>query len=273
MGLKTYSPDLVGVLESLCLMCCEYDVSLSMEWIPSGSGTADAPSRELESDAALLTGLRLKVWGEFGPFSIDLMALPSNVLKKPSGRPLPFFLEFAVPGSSGVDVFAQRRPHGVVYAFSPFIVIPALINLMLDWGSVVALLVLPLHSSSRPAWRNLLCSLTASPFFSRIFRRRFSAIDLGFFSEPAPSQLRTTGSRAHNGFRRFSGDLFILFVIFDVFLFVLLLMQARRVFSRDIRGKTCSVAPSSGCMVVILVLCLAAGTVDSYIGQLRTFLN
>ena len=117
MGLKTYSPDLVGVLESLCLMCCEYDVSLSMEWIPSGSGTADAPSRELESDAALLTGLRLKVWGEFGPFSIDLMALPSNVLKKPSGRPLPFFLEFAVPGSSGVDVFAQRRPHGVVYTF------------------------------------------------------------------------------------------------------------------------------------------------------------
>ena len=109
------------------------------------------------------------------------MALPSNVFRKPSGRPLPFFSECAVPGSSGVNVFAQRRPHGVVYAFPPFVVIPALINLLLEWGSVEALLVLPLHPSSRPAWRNLLHPYVISQ------RLLSSPVDLGIVSLPSTS--------------------------------------------------------------------------------------
>ena len=42
--------------------------------------------------------------------SVDLMALLSNVQSHPSGSPLLFFSPFPVPGSAGVNLFAQLPP-------------------------------------------------------------------------------------------------------------------------------------------------------------------
>jgi len=91
-GLKASSSELVLVLRSLFTMCCEYNIFLKMHWISTKLNSADDPSRALRrSDCALSVFLRRRVWSAFGPFSFDLMALPSNVFCDPTGVPLPFF--------------------------------------------------------------------------------------------------------------------------------------------------------------------------------------
>ena len=156
-GLRARSPDLVEVLRSLFLLCCEFNVSLSLHWVSTLENEADAPSREIKrSDASLSDRLRRRVWEVFGPFSIDLMALPSNAFRSPGGVVLPFFAPFIVSGSAGTNVFAQPRPFGLLYAFPPFIMITSLILLLKEWGSVDAILILPLFPSARPPWMRLL---------------------------------------------------------------------------------------------------------------------
>ena len=124
-SLKSRSLELVGVLQALFLLSVDLRVSLKMIWIPTDSNPADAPSRLLQhSDGMLSAALCLKLWSCYDPFSFDLMALPSNVFRDPSGVALPFFSQAHSPSSSGVNVFSQRLPKGL-YAFPPFsIVIP-----------------------------------------------------------------------------------------------------------------------------------------------------
>ena len=145
-GLKSKSPELVGVLRTLFLFCVDLRVSLKLSWIPTDANPADAPSRVIDrSDAALSDKLRRKVWDRYGPFSFDLMALPSNVFRAPSGRPLPFFSRFPLPSASGTDVFAQSAPKGRLYVFPPFCVIVPLIRLLIEWGGVEVVIVLPVR--------------------------------------------------------------------------------------------------------------------------------
>ena len=150
-GLKSRSPELVGVLRTLFLFCVDLRVSLKLIWIPTDANPADAPSRVVDrSDAALSDRLRRKLWERFGPFSFDLMALPSNVLRSPSGQPLPFFSRFPLPSARGTDVFAQSAPAGRLYAFPPFCVIVPLIRLLQEWGGVEVVLVLPVRRAPAP---------------------------------------------------------------------------------------------------------------------------
>ena len=96
---------------------------------PSGENQADFPYRELSRAGARLTAsmwhfLQRELGGSSG-FSWGLTTLLSNV---PKGR-------FPVPGSSGVNVFAQSCPQGEqLYVFPPFVLIPALIKLFIEWG-------------------------------------------------------------------------------------------------------------------------------------------
>ena len=159
-GLRSSSRDLTGVLQSLFLTCCEFNVSLKMSWVSTHVNVADEPSREVRrSDSSLSGALRTRVWRVFGPFSVDLMALPSNVMRNPEGVSLPFFAPYPARGAAGVNVFAQQRPLGLLWAFPPFNMVSALIGLLREWarsGRVEALLVLPLPSPVRPPWMNLL---------------------------------------------------------------------------------------------------------------------
>ena len=145
-GLKSRSPELVGVQRTLFLFCVDLRMSLKLTWIPTDANPADAPSRVVDrSDAALSDRLRRKVWERYGPLSFDLMALPSNVLCTPSGQPLPFFSRFPLPSARGTNVFAQSPPEGRLYAFPPFCVIVPLIRLLQEWGGVEVVVVLPVR--------------------------------------------------------------------------------------------------------------------------------
>ena len=153
------NPDLWGSrmsLRLLFLFCMDYYVSLKLRWVSALVNPADAPSRVLKrSDVALSARLRQQLWTSFGPFSFDLLALPSNVFRDPSGKALPFFSLFPVASSSGANVFVQPPPSGVLYAFPPFVILVPLINLFVEWGYVDVVLVLPSFLRRRPAWLTL----------------------------------------------------------------------------------------------------------------------
>ena len=168
-GLKARSEELVGVLRSLFLWTTDHRVSLRLHWIPTGENPADAPSRLLNrSDCMLSEPLRRKLWSAYGPFSFDLMALPSNVLCDPSGRPLPFFSHHPVPAAAGTNVFAQSAPQGRLYAYPPFAIITPLLRLLAEWGGVEVVIVLPVFQREA-AWSGLLSPYVedALPLFSR----------------------------------------------------------------------------------------------------------
>ena len=168
-GLKARSEELVGVLRSLFLWTTDFRVSLRLHWIPTDENPADAPSRLLDrSDCMLSAALRRKLWSAYGPFSFDLMALPSNVLRDPSGRPLPFFSRYPVPSAAGTCVFAQSPPSGRLYVYPPFIVITPLLRLLAEWGGVEVVIVLPVFRR-QAAWMDLLLPFVqdALPLFAR----------------------------------------------------------------------------------------------------------
>lgn len=105
-GLRASSIPLSSVLRSVFLSMLAVNASLNLIWIPSAANPADSPSRQLSrSDSMLAPRLRHLIWRHYGPFSFDLMALPSNVFRTPSGSPLAFFSPFPVPSSAGVNVF------------------------------------------------------------------------------------------------------------------------------------------------------------------------
>ena len=155
-GLKANSPELVGVLQSLFLLTLDLRLSLRLHWVPTDRNPADAPSRALSrSDSMLSPALRRKIWAAYGPLAHDLMALPSNVFRDPSGTALPFFSRFPVPSAAGVNVFVQPPPGGRLYAFPPFGIITPVLRLFMEWGGVEVVLVLPVFPRVA-AWSQLL---------------------------------------------------------------------------------------------------------------------
>ena len=104
----------------------------------------------------LSPALRAHVWSVYGPLAFDLMALPSNVFRSPSGMRLPFFSRDPLSSSAGTDVFAQRPPAGRLYVFPPFALILPLVKLFVEWGGVEVVMILPSFPGSPPGWLSLL---------------------------------------------------------------------------------------------------------------------
>ena len=75
----------------------------------------------------LSAALRQGLWSSYGPFTLELMALPSNALRSPSGMGLPFFLREQRLTAAGLNVFAQLHPKGRLYVFPPFALITSLL--------------------------------------------------------------------------------------------------------------------------------------------------
>ncbi|XP_038045151.1 uncharacterized protein LOC119719725 [Patiria miniata] len=159
-GLRARSTALAGVLRLILAFTLEANFDLRLQWVPSGSNRADVPSRTLSrADSKLSSSLWWLLQEEFGGntgFTLDLMALQSNVPQGKNGLPIKFFSRDLVPGTSGVNVFAQPCPRGeVLYAFPPFVLISSVIRLLREWGDVVATLVVPKHPHPRPWWPHL----------------------------------------------------------------------------------------------------------------------
>lgn len=76
-----------------------------MEYLPSDLNEAVLPSRSLSySNACLNIGSWQCVERQFGPHSVDLMAIDSNVMKSSGGTARPHLTPYPTPYSSGVFV-------------------------------------------------------------------------------------------------------------------------------------------------------------------------
>ena len=103
------SPIISDTLKDLVLFTMAHNLSLSLHYVPSHLNPADAPSRVLSDLNCMLSqDMWKRIDTTFGPHTIDLMALPSNVRYNHSGNPLPFFSLFPCPQSAGTNVFAQN---------------------------------------------------------------------------------------------------------------------------------------------------------------------
>ena len=119
--------DLLKVLFQLTV---DLDIELKLGYIPTDENPADEGSRVLSAqDASLSRDAWNKVQGMFGPHTVDLMALDSNTMKDPQGKPLRHFTPVRSPGSSGVNMFAQDVSLEVnPYVFPPICLITAVIS-------------------------------------------------------------------------------------------------------------------------------------------------
>ena len=145
-------PALNSVLQELFQFTMEHDILLVVEYVASKDNPADAPSRRLlAQDAMLAESTWHKVQEQFGPHCLDLMALDSNVMKDSSGKPLRHFSPWPTPLSEATNVFAQTWGHkDKAYAFPPKIMVPHLLRYAIRESLPLTLLVF--KESPCPLW-------------------------------------------------------------------------------------------------------------------------
>ena len=144
------------------------NIHLNLFYIPSAANPADPPSRVLSLQDSKLSPLawcqvQARFGGQFG-HSTDLMALPFNLQCTLDGSPLPFFSPYPVPGSSGVNLFAQRPYNhdnlfSNPYVFPPIILIPRVLRFVKS-KSVPCTIVVP-DICPRKFWWPLLQSYSS----------------------------------------------------------------------------------------------------------------
>lgn len=123
------SADLMSVIQSILDLSLRLNIDLTVCHVPSKLNLADAPSRVLSDADCMLTDL---AWHDlearWGPHTVDLMSLDSNVHHGPDGLALRHFSPWATPNSAGVNLFAQTlQADDNAYVFPPLAMIgPAL---------------------------------------------------------------------------------------------------------------------------------------------------
>ena len=113
------------ILKRIFEVSSSKNLDINLSFVPSKENLADKPSRAMSDlDATLARDVWLRIDHSFGPHTIDLMALPSNVMQDRSGRPLRFFSPTPCNQAAGTNVFAQAvPPHENPYVFPPFVLI------------------------------------------------------------------------------------------------------------------------------------------------------
>jgi hypothetical protein len=102
------SPALTLALKELFIVTLRYNFTVTLHHIPGAINPADFPSRILSDlDCTLALTAWQQIQRAYGPHTVDLMALPANILPDTSGQPLKFFSPFPVQGAAGVNFFAQ----------------------------------------------------------------------------------------------------------------------------------------------------------------------
>ena len=90
--------------------------------------------------------------------TVDMMALPSNVMKAQNGCNLKFFSPLPFNESSGVNVFAQDlSSQENYYAFPPFLLISSLLNFLLS-SQAISVTMIVQDLSPRKCWWPILIS-------------------------------------------------------------------------------------------------------------------
>lgn len=145
--------NLNAILKQIFGVLTLYNIDLHLAFVPSGENIADGPSRKLNATDAMLSDL---AWGKiqhlYGPHSVDLMSLDSNVMKSCNGEPLRHFTPWLTPLSSGVNVFSQDLTKELnLYVFPPFGLIFPLLCLLEEQGVSRCTLVVP-ELKPIPVW-------------------------------------------------------------------------------------------------------------------------
>ena len=125
------SRDLADLFRRIFGIVSTYNIHLNLFYISSADNPADTPSRVFPlKDSKLSPSAWVQVQAEFGGHGrsghfADLMALPSSNLQCAlDGSPLPFFSPYPLPGSSVVNLFAQRPDnHGCLFS-NPYVFPP-----------------------------------------------------------------------------------------------------------------------------------------------------
>lgn len=87
----------------------KHNIDLHLTYVSPVMNLADAPSRSLKSADTMLSD---KSWSivesHFGPNSVDLMSLHSNVMRSIDCKALKNFTPCHTPSPSGVNVFCSE---------------------------------------------------------------------------------------------------------------------------------------------------------------------
>jgi hypothetical protein len=152
-------PVLNRVVKELYQVTYVNNIDLKLVYVPSAANPADAPSRSLSCLDSMLVGAKWElVQRAFGPHSVDLMALDSNVMMSAAGGKLRHFSPFPLPGAAGTNVFAQEvEREENPYVFPPFTLITPLLKFLEVRKVTVCTMVVPLIIP-RPVWWPLLSS-------------------------------------------------------------------------------------------------------------------
>lgn len=93
-------PTLASVMKDIFFLTSKFNLGLKTFFVPSKENPADFPSRSLSDADCKLSSLAWKLVDQaFGPHSVDLMALSSNVQCDSKGPPLRYFSPSPNPGS------------------------------------------------------------------------------------------------------------------------------------------------------------------------------
>lgn len=146
------------VLKRLSSMTLASNVQLNLQYVPSCANPADLPSRKASDlDCKLSPEIWANIEKKFGPHTIDLMSLDSNVQRDPHGKPLKHFTPFFTPLSNGVNAFAQVLDSDEnVYVFPPFILVGPLLKFLSKFEASFTIIVPKLYPL--PFWWPILRS-------------------------------------------------------------------------------------------------------------------
>ncbi|VDI23645.1 Hypothetical predicted protein [Mytilus galloprovincialis] len=120
-----------------------YNIDLHLKYVPSCLNEADAPSRLTNTaDSMLSEESWLLVESLYGPHSVDLMSLDSNVMKSSTGVPLKHFTPWPTPCSAGVNLFSQNlRSEQNPYVYPPFVLVFPVLSLLREQGISCTIIV------------------------------------------------------------------------------------------------------------------------------------
>eukprot|EP00794_Sanderia_malayensis_P015556 gene15556-biopygen13268 len=149
-------------IKNLFELTMQLNTTWELHYVPSQAQAADTPSRfRSDIDCCLSDATWRQVDSVFGPHTFDLMAIPSNVRHDRSGRALKFFSPVPCPSAEGLNIFAQALdPSETYYVFPPFVLIGALLRFLKGSGCLVTMTGAQIPRLWKPAARCDACNYT-----------------------------------------------------------------------------------------------------------------
>lgn len=145
--------ELNDIMKSIFVLCQKKNIDLHLQYIPTDMNPADSGSRLLSLQDCRLSVKSWEILQEkFGPHSIDLMALDSNVMRDIKGNPLKHFTPYPCPSLSPVNVFAQDfASDDNPYVYPPFCLVSPVLQLLFDQKPKMCTFVFP-EFTVLPSW-------------------------------------------------------------------------------------------------------------------------